>query len=458
VGEGKVEMMDLLLINPGNRLSQFGGVSEYATIAQPLGLAMLAAFVREKGFDVSILDAECLDYTPQMVADHIEKAQPVFIGLTAFTTKATACNAIIREIRDREIDVKIIYGGHHPSAIPELTLLESGADIVVKGEGYAPILSILRGDLNPIQQGAAMGDISNLPIPAWDLLPMDKYRAHHWQTWGIGQPNSFALQFTSLGCPFACSFCSVNVVYGSGGYRIKTPERVLDELDVLAGLGIKHIEIIDDTFTLDTDHVVSICDGIVERGYDFNMWAFTRTDRTVASLMDKMKEAGINWVFMGVETGSDKLLKAINKRQDISGIKKAVGTAKDAGMNVGANYIFGLEDDTTESMQQTLDLAIELNTEWANFFPAMPYPGTQMYDEANKGDLPTEWEQYGFFAPTAKPLPTKTVSSQDVVKFRDYAFQSYFGGARYQDMIERKFGKGDYIREMCKKKIGRKIT
>jgi anaerobic magnesium-protoporphyrin IX monomethyl ester cyclase len=106
-------------------------------------------------------------------------------------------------------------------------------------------------------------------------------------------------------------------------------------------------------------------------------------------------------------------------------------------------------------MQDSIDLALELNTEWSNFFIAMPYPGTEMYCKAEPKDLPEKWEQYGFFAPNAKPLPTKYVSSQDVVKFRDKAFETFFSSAQYQDMIEKKFGMKKYIQDMLKRRIGR---
>jgi len=449
-------MLDILLVNPGNRLSQFGGVSKYATVAQPLGLAMLAAYIRGHNFSVEILDSEVLDLSPEETVDEIVEHRPKFVGFTVFTTKMTAANEILELLRKRAPYIKTIIGGHHCSAIPEETLAETKVDFVVKGEGYKPLVDILNGRKEPIQIAEPMKDINELPLPAWDLLAMDKYRAHHWQTWGIGQKNSFALVYTSLGCPFQCKFCSVSVVYGKRIYRQKSPERVMQDFDVLYNkCNIKHIEIIDDTFTLNKKHVEGICDLLIERKYDFNMWAFSRTDTADPYLLEKMKKAGINWVFMGVEAGNKKILDSVLKKQNLEQIRKAVEISHQAGMNVGTNYIFGLAEDDFETMQDTLDLALELNTEWSNFFIAMPYPGTEMYYKADAKDLPEKWEQYGFFAPSAKPLPTKHVSSEDVVRFRDKAFKTFFSSAKYQEMIERKFGMKKYIQDMLKKKIGR---
>ena len=448
--------LDILLVNPGNRLSQFGGVSEYATIAQPLGITILAAYIRQHGFSVEILDAEVLDLSPDETAEEIAASAPKFVGITAFTTKMTAAGKLIEILRRKAPGIKTIIGGHHPSAIPEKTLAELHVDFVVKGEGYGPIIDILNGKQDSILRAEPMKDIDGLPLPAWDLLPMEKYRAHHWQTWGIGRKNSFALIYTGLGCPFLCKFCSVSVVYGRRFYRKKKPECVIRELELLHDkYDIKHIEIIDDTFTLNKKHVEDICDLLIERNYDFNMWAFSRTDTADPHLMDKMKRSGINWVFMGIEAGNEAVLDSVIKKQNLKQIREAIDIAHQAGMHVGTNYIFGLPGDSIETMQETLDLALELNTEWSNFFMAMPYPGTEMYSDANAKSLPKKWEQYGFFAPNAKPLPTGHVSSEDVVRYRDKAFNTFFSGERYQDMIEKKFGMKKYIQDMLKKKIGR---
>lgn len=456
-------MLDLLLVNPGNLQSQFGGVSEYATIAQPLGLAMLAAYVREHGFTVEILDAEVLGMGAKETVEYIIQKNPRFMGITAFTTKMTAAGEILflltqytKSNRGRK-NIKTIIGGHHPSAIPEETYNSEYVDFVVKGEGYEPLLSILKGEpVGPVVIAEPMKNIDDLPLPAWDLLPMEKYRAHHWQTWGYGQPNSFALVYTSLGCPFQCKFCSVSNVYGKRIYRQKSPERTMKDFELLyKHYHTKHIEIIDDTFTLNKKHAEGICELLIEADYKFNMWAFSRVDTSTPRLYEKMKAAGINWVFMGVEAGNKDILDGVMKLSNLEKIKNAIHIAHEAGLNVGTNYVFGLENETMTTMNETLALALELCTEWSNFFIAMPYPGTEMYQKADPSLLPEEWEQYGFFAPNAKPLPTKTLTSEQIIRFRDAAFYLYYSNERYQSMIEEKFGKKQYIQEMLQRSIGR---
>lgn len=208
--------------------------------------------------------------------------------------------------------------------------------------------------------------------------------------------------------------------------------------------GIKHIEIIDDTFTINPHRVEQFCDAIIAKGLGnkLNMWCFARTDTVMPHIMEKIKRSGINWVFMGFESGSDAVLKDVNKQQTVDQIKRANDIVHKAGIYIGGNYVFGLPGDTEETMAQTILLAKELNTEYANFFLLMPYPGTRFHKIAKelKYPLPETWGQYGFFAPDALPMRNEMLSAEQILKFRDRAFIEYFSGAKYQDMIREKFG------------------
>ncbi len=462
-----MQKVDLLLVNPGNRLEQFANLNELATVAQPLGIAMIASYVRQRGFTVQIIDAEAEFWTPERTVEEIEKYEPLLIGLTAFTTKMTSAGKILRLIKDRMPTVKTVIGGHHASAIPERTLREEVVDFVIKGEGFYPITRLLqelkmrtndfrvpglwwkRGNfVIRTDKDRALGikDLDTLPLASWDLLPMNKYRAHHWQTWGDSfDLSGFAVLYTSLGCPFNCDYCSVNVVYGEHSTRYRSPESVVKEMELLVNkYGVKYIEIIDDTFTLTPYKVEALCNEIIahDLGKKVKMWCFARADRVTPWLMQRMKLAGIEWVFMGFESGSDLVLQGVNKHQTVKKIKEAVDIVHNAGINIGGNYVFGLPNDTKETMQQTFELAKELNTEYANFFETMAYPGTKLYEVARcKGyPLPERWGQYGFFAPDALPLRNESLTSQEILFFRDKAFKEYFSSQRYQDMIRRKFG------------------
>ena len=475
------QKIDLLLINPGNRLEQFAKLSDLATVAQPLGLAMIAAFVRTHGFSVAIIDAEAYFWTPEQTINEIEKYDPVLIGISAYTTKMTAAGKILKLIKEKMVDAKTVLGGHHCSAIPQQTLLEEDVDFIIKGEGFWPTIQLLKylktgmKDIDIqgtcyfkynkiMDNGRAQGitNLDDLPFAAWDLLPMELYKAHHWQSWDYDMDKSgFAVLYTSLGCPFNCEYCSVNVIYGKHKTRYRSPKNVVQEIDLLINkYNVRHLEIIDDTFTLLPNRVEDICDEIIAHKLNdkLNMWCFARTDRVNEKLMSKMKKAGIHWVFMGFESGNDIVLQGVNKKQTVKQIRNAVNVVHDAGINIGGNYVFGLPDDTVETMQLTLDLAKELNTEYANFFLLMAYPGTAFHEIAKeKGyPLPEKWGQYGFFAPDALPMSNKNLSAEDILKFRDNAFIEYFSSERYQNMIREIFS-GSIVDFINNKILSKKI-
>ena len=458
--------IDLLLVNPGNRLEQFAKLSDLATVAQPLGIAILASIVREKGVSVEIFDAEAEFMTPdQAVQAIVDRYDPIVVGLTAFTTKMTAAGMILKGIKEYMPNVVKVIGGHHPSAIPKETLLNETVDFVIAGEGFDPIISLVdkvknKNDNFKVQglwykegnkivgNGLAAGpkNLDKLPYAAWDLLPMDKYKAHHWQAWDYDLDQSkYALIYTSLGCPFRCEFCSVNVVYGKRGTRFRSAKHVVGEIKLLVEqYGVRHIEIVDDLFTANKTKVLQFCDEMIANklGDKVNMWCFGRTDTVEKELVKKMKQAGINWIFMGIESGDDDVLATVAKKQTLDKIRKANDILRDTGIYVGGNYVFGLGNDTIETMQKTSDLAMELNTEYANFFLAMAYPGTSLYEDAlKKGyELPKEWGQYGFFAPDALPLRNDNITATEILDFRDNAFERYFSSDHYQNLVTDKFG------------------
>jgi len=311
---------------------------------------------------------------------------------------------------------------------------------------------------------APVNDLDLLPSPAWDLLPMNKYKAHHWQTWNSGMnQNGFAVLYTSLGCPFSCDFCSVNVVYGAHKQRLRSIDKVVEDIyNLVNKYNIKYIEIIDDTFTVNKKRVIELCKEIDYNGLGnkIHMWCFARANTMTKELAHNMKKAGIDWVFMGFESGSDEILGNVNKRQTIEQIKKAVDIARPEGLLVGGNYVFGLSGDTLNTMQQTLDLAKELNTEYANFYINMAYPGTKLYNEAKeKGyPLPKKWSQYGFFTPDAIPMRNENLDYPEILKFRDNAFNEYFTSEKYLNHIDEVFGSNvvKFIQtEITSKKIER---
>lgn len=200
---------------------------------------------------------------------------------------------------------------------------------------------------------------------------------------------------------------------------------------------------------------------LIRREYGLNIWAYARVDTLRKGMAEKLKRAGFNWLAFGIEAASRRVRDDARKgfRQDR--IFRAINEVRAAGINVIGNFIFGLPEDDLDTMQQTLDLALELNCEFVNFYCAMAYPGSKLYDLAveNGWPLPESWSGFSQYSFDTTPLPTKYLSPAEVLNFRDRAFHIYFSNERYLDMINNKFGPEtvSHIKEMASHRLERKL-
>ena len=484
--------IDIVLIKPGSQKQLYGDLSNFnlTAIEPPLWAALLAAYLRNRGYSVVLYDAEAENWSYEETAQKAVAADPLLVAVvvsgsnpSASTMNMAGAGKISSLVKQLAPNVKTLLGGLHPSALPEQTLAEEKVDFVCRGEGFFTIPDLIDAlksgtDDFPIdglwykRDGqvvanpwpALMKNLDDLPMPAWDLLPMDKYRAHNWHCFDhIDERQPYGILYTSLGCPFNCTFCCINALFGKHRIRYRSPGRVIAELDFLVNTyGIKNIKIIDEMFALNEKRVVSLCDMIIERGYDLNMWAYARVNTVSEKMLAKMKKAGINWVAYGFESGSQRVIENVTKGYRMEQVGEVVQMTYDMDMHICANFIFGLPEDDYDSMNDTLKLMLDINAEWANIYCAMAYPGSRLYEIAlEKGwQLPASWEGYSQYAYEALPLPTNYLNGGQVLSFRDYAFQTYYTSPRYLNMIEKKIGPATaaHIREMTKKKLKRRYA
>jgi anaerobic magnesium-protoporphyrin IX monomethyl ester cyclase len=483
--------MDIVLINPGDRKNVFQDLArDFAAIEPPFLVAVLAAYLRNKGFKVSVIDANAENITPEETTARVKSLDPLLAAVivygsnpSASTQNMTIAERICKSLKDGFAG-RILLGGLHPSALPEMTLERGNVDFVIEGEGaitLEALLNVLKSKKdgysgvpglwyyqdNKICSNARAPLIEDLdevlPVAAWDLLPMDKYKAHNWHCFGdLEKRAPYGALYTSLGCPYSCVFCCINAPFGKSGIRYRSPERVIEEIGVLVNTyGIRNLKIVDELFVLSEKHYMGIVEGIIANKYDLNIWAYARVDTIKFENLPRMKKAGINWLGLGIESANASVRNGANKqvkKDDITGIVRAIQAA---GINVGANFIFGLPDDNIETMQETLKLAMDINAEWANFYCAMAYPGSKLYDIARKEgwELPKEWYGYSQYSYETLPLPTKYISAKEVLKFRDDAFHEYFSNRVYLNMLEKKFGPNvrAHIEEMTRTKLRRRM-
>lgn len=476
-------MSDIVLINPDATQAIYQGLSdEFTAIEPPTWVRMIAGWLKDHGYKIAIIDQEAEALSTDDIKARLEKMGNPLTAIvvsghqpSASTQQMVGAHAVAKAI---EAQCTTIMVGNHPSALPERTLAEEPVTFVCDGEGPLTLAAILDSKsvgsvpglvwavdpkidrvCNPRAPLIPMDDLHG---NVWDLLPMDRYRAHNWQCFDGSPRKPYASIYTSLGCPFKCSFCMINIFQHTNRYRMREPKSVVAEIEMLyTDHGVRTFKIADEMFVLNDQHVAGICEGLAKKSFvdELNIWAYARIDTVKPHQPKLLRRAGIRWLALGIESASSHVRNGIYKsftRDDIFSIVRMI---QKEGINVIGNFIFGLPDDTLESMRETLDMAKELNCEFANFYAAQGYPGSKLFKETPAKDLPDSWIGYSQHSYETCPLPTATLSSAEVLSFRDWAFQNYFTGERYFEMIDKKFGNDvvEEIRRMASVKMPRKL-
>ncbi|MBF0312100.1 MAG: cobalamin-dependent protein [Oligoflexia bacterium] len=482
-------MIDIVFINPGNRKKIFQSLGiEVSAVEPPFCLAAMASYLRNKKYSVAIIDSNAENFSPEQTVSRVIELNPKMIAVIAHGSQPSASTQnmpdvyeIASAIKNSLPNIPLIVGGPHPSALPERTLQESCFDYLLEGEGSYTLEQFISGlpehEIKGLWWKDSSGKILHnermdlaknlneiLPVAAWDLLPMEKYRAHNWHCFDdIEHRSPYAAIYTSFGCPYNCVFCCINAPFGKPSIRYRNPEVVLEELELLVHrYGVKNLKIIDELFIFQESHYLKILEGIIERNLDLNIWAYARVDTINESLLSTLKKAGVNWLALGIESADAKVKSGNKKKLLACDVHDLVRKIQEHGIRVIGNYIFGLPEDNYDSMEKTLQLAKELNCEFANFYSAMAYPGSRLYKMADENgwQLPETWIGYSQHSFEALPLPTKHLSAGEVLKFRDMAFQNYFNDETYLSMIHQKFGAlvVDHIKEISSKEVKRKFV
>jgi radical SAM superfamily enzyme YgiQ (UPF0313 family) len=502
--------MDALFVTPDSSAKAYQGLSAvYSAIEPPTWSLLLAESCRSNGFKVGILDCDAERLSLDAAVDRICIASARLVVFVVYgqnpnsgTTSMIGALALAEALKKENSDIKIAFVGSHTSALPKEVLAYECVDIVLLNEGVYAVQNLLRSDLGPDLRGIKGIGYKNsdsnelilnspekvvpqdrmdedMPGYAWDLLPynekpLDMYRAHFWHAdFDHEKRTPFAAIYTSLGCQFACDFCMINILNrvdnddevsaaNFKGMRFWSPEWVIREMRKLSEMGVKTLRISDEMFFLNRKFYRPILEKCIEEKFDFNMWAYSRVDTVRQKELELFKKAGVNWLALGIESGNQVVRQEVSKGsfRELN-IREICEMIQDADIKIISNFIFGFAEDTMETMQETLDLAMQLNTEMANMYPCQALPGSPIHLEAklNNWELPDSYEGYAFLSYDCKPLPTRYVSAEDVLRFRDEAWQTFFSNPSYLGMIEHKFGVKERknIEEMAKIRLKRKL-
>lgn len=505
--------LDVLFVNPDSSATAYQGLAAtYSAIEPPTWALLLAQSCRAKGFGVAIMDCDAEKLPLEAAVQRVKDLKPRLVVFVVYgqnpnsgTTSMIGATRLAEALKQHDPERPIGFVGSHTSALPREVLAHPFVDVVFLNEGVYALHNLLRGNLkddvakvagigykkrdrdgrpvlwlNPPQAVVPQERMDeDLPGYAWDLLPMrerplDLYRAHFWHAgFDHSKRTPFAAIYTSLGCNFGCDFCMINIVNRadngedvhaahSKGMRFWSPALIAGELEKLARMGVETVRISDEMFFLNRRYYEPLLQDIVDRDLKLRMWAYSRVDTVRPGALELFRRAGIGWLALGIEAGSQVVRSEVSKGsfKEVN-IREICRTVRDADINVISNYIFGFPEDTRETMQQTLGLALELNTEMANMYPCQALPGSPIYRQAlrNGWKLPDSYAGYAFLSYECEPLATKHVSAAEVLRFRDEAFHTYFTNPAYLELVERRFGAPQRanVEDMTKIRLKRKL-
>jgi len=405
---------DIILINPP-RLRQI--TKRPSRTREPhLGLAYIAGVLIEKGFRVKMLDGDACRSSLADIVRQVETEDPLLVGLTAPTTLVKSAASIAKQLKEANPDRKIAIGGYHATALPRETLLEFPAfDFAVFHEGENPISNLVRalatgekptntcglcwrenstirmGQVNP-----GFADLDSLPLPAWELFPLDRYQAHYRKDQRVRElPINLG-----RGCPGQCTFCArVN----GEKVRRRSAESVLAEIEYdVDRFGAGAIVFMDETFAANAERSVQICEGMIRRGLNRKVYWLcqTRVDSLDKPLLELMARAGCKHIALGIESGDQEILRQARKPIDFSRAASVIRHAREAKIFIDNFFLLGLPGETANSLHRTRNLSVRLDSDFANFFLLVPYPGTEIYQQAIRREnglvlMTKDWDAYG---------------------------------------------------------------
>lgn len=362
----------------------------------PTDLMYLAGMAEAGGCECRIRDYTLKNSTQGQFTTDLNEFKPDYLLLSITTPTIYADLEICSFAKKLLPKLKIIAKGAHflkfnrevLEAFPELDIIIRGeAEVtfqeIVSGKDLAGIKGITWRGPNGILNNPDRPFIENLdtlPFPSRHLVDNKLYTRPD-----NGKPQ--AVIKTSRGCPYNCFFCLASPVYGSRA-RFRSPENILKEIKLcMEQYKIRDFLLWSDIFTLDKKWVMDLCNLVIESRLGFNWAANTRTDTIDIDIAMLMKKSGCSLVSVGVESGNQEILDKIGKGVKIEGIKNAFGIFKKAGLLTFAYYIIGLPWETEDTVKDTIKLSIELDSDFANFFVAAPFPGTRFFDYAVENNL-----------------------------------------------------------------------
>jgi radical SAM superfamily enzyme YgiQ (UPF0313 family) len=409
--------MKVSLINPSphDSLYELSGRKNFISASwPPLGLLYLATVLEALGVEVSILDQPAKGFTLEETVKWVENEDPTVLGFTTLSTSGITAARISNEVKRRDPDVSIVFGGPY-STFNSARVLDKypSVDIIVRGEGERTLVELVRhleegrssGLTNVLGISFREGDdviqtpdrpliqnVDALPFPNRGLLDVE----YHSMIVGARLASRrFTSLISSRGCVYRCRFCtcpqsSCNI------WRPRSVENVVEELSYLVGEGFEQFVFVDDSFTLNPKRTMELCRTIRQEHLDIEWFCEGRVDQCSGALMKELARAGCKVLFLGIESANQRILDYYNKGITPAQSKKAVETARKAGIDlIIGSFVLGAPDETREEIQNTIEFAKSLPIDFPQINVLSASPGSDIWNElATKGILNEEeyWE------------------------------------------------------------------
>lgn len=427
---------------------------QLASRSFPCGLGSLSGTLKAAGHSFNVLDADALDMPLDKMISTVVTARPRIIGISTYSSYADITQYVIEEIKKSLPDCIMVLGGHHAFAARHRLLNETQADIVAIGEGELLFLEVCNAILHGKDLESVKGicfrkhgnivrtadrdcikELDKLPIPAYEYFPMDKYQGHFWRRWVSGYRKPFVGIMTSRGCAYRCAFCS-NVMWGRQ-IRYRSPENVINEIDHLVkNYGVRQISFHDDTFSSNMKRTEMICDLLIEKDYDLDLYCSTRVDCLNEPLIRKMAKAGFKWIGIGIESGNDKILKKMSKDFSVGICSDILHVVAKNGIAIYGAMILGYPGEDKRTLMDTLKFVLNNPIHFPQFNVFVAYPGTSVYNKliAEHHVIPSNTNQFSEVVSY-----NKDISRQYLVFFQWYSFFRSFLNRRYLGLISKTF-------------------
>ncbi len=411
-----------------------------------IGSAYIAAYLREKGHEVKILDTIALELDMPCIEEEIKSFKPDFIGLGPFTEEIFQAYSVCEIAKQVDKNITTVLGGPHASAMPKETLEEfSLVDYAIFGEGEETFAKLVNGEdpsgikgltyrnngnITVNEPACPIEDLDLLPYPAWDLYPLETYKGILTKNFNR-KMDIPALELPVLsvrGCPSKCNFCYK--VYD--GVRFRNPLKVVDEIEFLVNTyGATDIFFAEGTFLAKTEHGSKICNEIINRGLNKKIsWvAETRVNAVDEESLKLMKTAGCEELYYGIESGDEQILKNSKKGITFDQMRKAIKLTKKIGIRACCFSIIGHPNETKKTIDKTVKLLMELDADVMNIAIMMPYPGTKIRELAEKGEgnyrlLSNNWAMYT--KQQGGPLELTNLPLKELQKLQSQGYIRYF--------------------------------